>query len=295
MRVAFLGLGIMGSRMAGNLAGKGFELTVWNRTAERGQEFAAAHDGVRVGATPSEAAASAEVVLTMVVDGPQVRELLLGEQFGAARMAAPGTVFVDCSTIGIEQARSIGSELTARGFGFLDAPVTGSSPRAENGTLVFMVGGEEADFEAVKPVFEAMGTTIVRAGGIGQGQAVKVIMNSVAAINATTLGQALLVGARLGTDLDVLVELLRAGSSGSLMADLKAAPMLHHDYTTLFKLDHMLKDVRLCLDAGGAAGAEFQFASEVEEVLAASSSMGHGDDDFAALIAALEARAGFEL
>jgi 3-hydroxyisobutyrate dehydrogenase-like beta-hydroxyacid dehydrogenase len=177
----------------------------------------------------------------------------------------------------------------------LDAPVTGSSPRAEDATLTIMAGGERSDFERAKPVLEAMGKLIVYAGPLGHGQIVKVINNAVAAVNTAALGQALLVGARAGVDLDALVEVMGAGSGGSAVLQLKAGPMREHDYTTLFKLDHMLKDVRLCLDEGETVGAPFPFAALSREILSTAAGMGHGDDDFAALIEALEAAAGIRL
>jgi 3-hydroxyisobutyrate dehydrogenase-like beta-hydroxyacid dehydrogenase len=292
-RVAFLGLGIMGSRMAANLASGGFELTVWNRTRETAERFAAEHD-TACAATPAEAAAAGEIVVTMVVDGPQVESVLLGED-GAAAGARQGTLFVDCSTIGPTTTRSIGDALAERELRILDAPVTGSSPRAQDGTLTIMVGGERADFDVAEPLLETMGSVIVYAGALGQGQMVKLINNAVAAVNATVVGEALLVGARAGVDLDALVEVMRNGSGASTMLELKAGPMRTHDFTTLFKLEHMLKDVRLCLEEGQAVGAPFPSAAFTREILNAGMGIGRGQDDFAALIEVLEGLAGTKL
>jgi len=294
MRVAFLGLGIMGSRMAANLATKGFELTVWNRTGSVAEAFAVQHPQVSVAASPQAAATETDAVFTMVVDGPQVEQVLLGDG-GAAHGAAPGTLFVDCSTIGVAAATALGRRLEALGMGFLDAPVTGSSPKAQDGTLTFMVGGSAADFERGKPALEAMGTLLVHGGPTGHGQLIKVINNAVAAANATTLAQALIVAARAGADLEALVKVIASGAAGSTMVDLKARPMLTHDYTTLFKLDHMLKDVRFCLEEAQAAGVPFEFAQATELVLARASAMGYGDVDFAALIEPLKADSGTSL
>jgi 3-hydroxyisobutyrate dehydrogenase-like beta-hydroxyacid dehydrogenase len=294
MRVAFLGLGIMGSRMAANLARAGFDLTVWNRTTSTAEQFAREHEGVVVAGTPAEAASDSSFVVTMVVDGAQVEQVLLGDD-GAATSAQPGTLFIDCSTIGPVAARSIGATLAERGFELLDAPVTGSSPRAEDGTLTIMVGGSDGAFARAKPVLEAMGKLIVHAGPLGHGQIVKVIQNSVAATNAAVVGEALLVGTRAGVDLDALTQVMGAGSGASAMLELKAPAMRKHDYTTLFKLDHMLKDVRLCLEEGQAAGAPFQFAALTREILTAASGRGLGDADFAAMIEVLEAAAGTKL
>jgi 3-hydroxyisobutyrate dehydrogenase-like beta-hydroxyacid dehydrogenase len=293
-RVAFLGLGIMGSRMAAVLAREGFDLTVWNRTATRAEEFVAANERATVAATPAEAAAGAEIVVTMVVDGPQVEQVLLGPD-GAADGATEGTLFVDCSTIGPSFTRAIGDALAARNLSLVDAPVTGSSPRAADGTLTIMAGGADGDFERARPVLEAMGKLVVHAGPLGHGQMVKLVNNAVAATNAAVLGQALVVGARAGVDLDALVAVMGAGSGGSAMLDLKAGPMREHDYATLFKLEHMLKDVRLCLEEGQAAGAPFPFAALTREILSAAMGRGLGEADFAALIEVLEAAADARL
>jgi 3-hydroxyisobutyrate dehydrogenase-like beta-hydroxyacid dehydrogenase len=295
MKVAFLGLGIMGSRMAANLARAGFELTVWNRTPERAEEVAAAHPGTTIAATPAEAAKDSEIVFTMVVDGPQVESVLLDEPHGAAHGAKPGTLFVDCSTIGPAATHEIASRLGEHEVALIDAPVTGSSPRAQDGTLTFMVGGTTGEFERARPAFEAMGELIVHAGPLGHGQLVKVISNSAAAVNAATVGQALLVASRAGADLDALTAVMAAGSGGSTMLTLKAGPMRTHNYETLFKLDHMLKDVGLCLEEGQAAGTPFPFAALTREILSTAAGMGYGDADFAALIEALEAAAGTKL
>jgi 3-hydroxyisobutyrate dehydrogenase-like beta-hydroxyacid dehydrogenase len=295
MRVAFLGLGIMGSRMAANLATKGFELTVWNRTAVKAEQFVAEHSGVTLAATPADAAANADLVITMVVDGAQVESVLLDEPHGAAFGARPGTLFVDCSTIGPAATHDLAGRVGEHELALIDAPVTGSSPRAQDGTLTIMVGGTDGEFERAKPVLEAMGEVIVHAGPLGHGQLVKLINNAVAATNAATLGQALVVAAKAGVDLDALTTVMAAGSGGSVMLDLKAGPMREHDYSTLFKLDHMLKDVRLCLEDGQAIGAPFPFAALTREILSTAAGMGYGDEDFAALIEALEAAAGTKL
>jgi 3-hydroxyisobutyrate dehydrogenase-like beta-hydroxyacid dehydrogenase len=279
--------------MAANLVNAGFELTVWNRTASKAEQFSAQH-GAASAATPAQAAAEAEIVVTMVVDGPQVQQVLLGED-GVAAGAKPGTLCVDCSTIGPAATREIAAALATHGLAMLDAPVTGSSPRAEAGTLTIMAGGSVEDFERARPVLEAMGSTVIHAGPLGQGQMVKLINNSVAAINAAVVGQALLVGARAGVDLDALTKVMAAGSGGSTMLELKAAPMRAHDYTTLFKLEHMLKDVRLCLEEGQAIGAPFPFAAVTREILTAAMGRDLGEADFAALIEVLEAAAGTRL
>jgi 3-hydroxyisobutyrate dehydrogenase-like beta-hydroxyacid dehydrogenase len=289
-RIGFAGLGIMGSRMAANLRRAGFELTVWNRTRATAEQWASEH-GAAVADTPAALARASDVIVTMVVDGEQVESVLLGEQ-GAYEGAGDGLLCIDMSTIGPAATVRIGAMLAEGAIHFLDAPVTGSSPKAEDGTLTIMAGGADEDFERARPLFEAMGELIVHVGPLGQGQMVKLINNTLAAINTAAAGEALLLARRAGVDLDALVTVLSNGSGGSAMLDLKAGPMRAHDYTTLFKLEHLLKDVRLCLEEAQRAGIELEFADVVAPVLAKGVENGHGEDDFAALIEVLEQRAG---
>jgi 3-hydroxyisobutyrate dehydrogenase-like beta-hydroxyacid dehydrogenase len=293
-RIGFVGLGIMGSRMAANLRRAGYELTVYNRTRARAEEWASEHGGTVVD-TPGEVGAASDVVITMVVDGAQVTEVLLGEQ-GVVHGAAAGTLCLDMSTIAPGDSRRIAAALAERDIGFVDAPVTGSSPKAEDGTLTIMASGAPEHFARAKPLLEVMGELVVHVGDeVGLGEMVKLINNAVAASNAHTLAQALVVGRATGVDLDALTQIMAAGSGGSAMLGLKARPMREHDYTTLFKLDHMLKDVRLCLEEGQAAGVPFPAAAAVREALTAGAGRGFGDADFAALVEAVEGFAGVRL
>jgi 3-hydroxyisobutyrate dehydrogenase len=291
--VGFVGLGIMGSRMAANLRRAGFDLVVWNRTAETARRWAAEH-GAEVASSPAEVGARCDRLVTIVVDGDQVESVLLGEA-GAATEPHKDLLCIDMSTIGRAAARRIGARLAERGVRFADAPVTGSSPKAEDGTLTIMVGGEEADFARARPLFEAMGELIVHAGPLGDGQMVKLINNSVAAANTAVAAEALLLGKRAGIDLDALVTVIKAGSGASAMLELKERPMRTHDYTTLFKLAHMLKDLRLCLREAESVGQGMEFVDRSAAILAEADAAGYGDSDFAALLEALEARSGTRL
>ena len=292
-RVGFIGLGIMGSRMAANLARADFDVTVYNRTAEKADAWVAEHGG-RVARTPREAAEGAAAVITMVVDGSQVEQVLLGED-GAAYGVAPGTLVIDMSTIAPADARRIGAALAERGLPFVDAPVSGSAPKAEDGTLTIMIGGSEEDVARARPCFEAMGEKILHVGELGQGQTVKVISNTVGATNCATLAQALVVGKAAGVDLPSLVGVLGASSAASYMVTLKAEPMLAHDYTPLFRLGHMLKDVGICLSESEAAGAPFPAAALARELYVAAQGRGLADEDFAAVLEAAEGLAGIRI
>jgi len=281
--VGFIGLGIMGSLQAANLAKAGYELTVYNRTREKADAWAAEHGGTVVG-SPKEVAERSDIVITMVVDGPQVEDMI-GQALEGAR---PGTLFLDMSTIAPGTARALNDKLNASGHHFLDAPVTGSSPKARAGTLVIMVGGEAGDLQRAMPLLEVMGEKIVHCGPAGQGQAVKVIANTITAINAATLAQGITVARQAGVDLDALLESMEGGSADSTMRSLKGRPMIEHDFTPLFKLAHMLKDVQLCLNETRTAGSSFPFAGLAQELYGAGVGRGFGDDDFSAVIRVIE-------
>jgi 3-hydroxyisobutyrate dehydrogenase-like beta-hydroxyacid dehydrogenase len=288
--VGFVGLGIMGSRQAANLAKAGYELTVFNRTRERADAWVAEHGGT-VADSPREVAESSDIVITMVVDGDQVRQMILGEG-GALEGARERTLFVDMSTIAPATARELAETLSAQGHAFVDAPVTGSSPKAEAGTLTIMVGGADEDVERARPLFEVMGEKIVHAGASGQGQAVKVLSQGVTAVNCATLAQAITVGRQIGLDLDALLEVMTGGSSDSTMRELKGRPMVDHDIPVLFKLEHMLKDVVLCLEESRGAGASFPFAGLAGELYSAGVGRGLGQQDFATVLEVVEGMSG---
>jgi 3-hydroxyisobutyrate dehydrogenase-like beta-hydroxyacid dehydrogenase len=283
-RIAFLGLGIMGSRMARNLRAAGFDVVVWNRTRARADEL-----GEPIADTPRAAADGAGVVITMVVDAPEVEAVLFGED-GAASALAAGSLVVDMSTIAPSAVKSIAGRLGQSGIGFVDAPVTGSKPRAEDGTLTIMAGGSDEDFARAKPLFEAMGELIVHCGPSGHGAMVKLLNNALAAINAAALAEAIDLAETYGLDTERLLEVMSAGSAKSTMLDLKARPMLERSYDPLFKLEHMLKDVRHCLNEADALGEDFDLAADAERLYAAAAAAGLGEQDFAAVFEAVRQR-----
>jgi 3-hydroxyisobutyrate dehydrogenase len=292
-RVGFLGLGIMGSRMAANLARASFPLTVWTHTPGKAERWAAEHRATAA-ATPAEVARASDIVVSMVVDGAQVSTLLLGED-GVVQAARPGLLCVDMSTIAPSDTRRIGAALGERGMLMLDAPVSGSSPRAEEGSLTIMVGGRQDHLTRARPVLEAMGRLIVHVGELGQGEMLKLINNALGAANASALAEALLLAQATGVDLDAFVQVTSAGSGASAQLELKSAPMRGHDYTPLFKTAHLLKDVWLCLEEAQVAGVPFPAASHARDLLAATIGRGYGEQDYAAIIEAAEGLAGRRL
>ncbi|HEY7632989.1 MAG TPA: NAD(P)-dependent oxidoreductase [Thermoleophilaceae bacterium] len=285
-RVAFLGTGIMGSRMAANVVVGEFEVKVWNRTREKA-EAVAELSGAGVADTPAEAAEGADAVITMVVDSPQVESVLFGEN-GAAAVLKEGALVVDMSTIAPTAVQSIAERLGQSGIHFMDAPVSGSSPKAEDATLTIMAGGSDEDFKRALPLLESMGELIVHCGPLGHGQMVKLLNNTLAATNAAVLAEAIAVAEKADLDMNALVKVVAASSGNSTMLGLKAGPMIEHKYEPLFKLDHMLKDVRHCLNAAQELGSKTPVAEAAKSLYEAASALGKGDEDFAAVIEAVE-------
>jgi 3-hydroxyisobutyrate dehydrogenase-like beta-hydroxyacid dehydrogenase len=283
--VGFIGLGIMGSLQAMNLAKAGYELTVFNRTREKADAWVKDNGGTAVD-SPREVAERSDVVITMVVDGPQVEDML-GQALEGAR---EDTLFVDMSTIAPGTARALAARVRAAGHRFVDAPVTGSSPKARTGTLTIMCGGAPEDIERARPLFEVM-----VCGTAGQGQSVKVLSQAVTAVNCATLAQALVLARQVGVDVEALLETMDGGSSDSTMRQLKGKPMLEHDFTPLFKLAHMLKDVQLCLAEARTAGGSFAFAGLAAELYGAGMGRGLGEQDFGAVLEVVEGLAGSRL
>jgi len=292
-RIGFLGLGIMGSRMAANVARAGYPLHVWTHTPGKATRWASEH-GARAHDTPAEVAAASDIVVSMVVDGAQVDSVLLGPG-GVIESAHEGLLCIDMSTIAPPDTRRIGAALQAQGVRMLDAPVTGSSPRAEDGSLTIMVGGEEQDFARARPLLETMGSLIAHVGELGQGERLKLINNALGAANAAAVAEALLLADACGIDLDAFVEVVSSGSGGSAQLALKSAAMRAHDYTPLFKTEHMLKDVRLCLEEAQAEGVPFPAAGHARDLLSATMARGYAEQDYAALIEAAEGLAGRRL
>ena len=193
----------------------------------------------------------------MVPDAPEVEEVLLGQD-GAADGLGEGGLAIDMSTIAPPPAARSAERLGERGIAFLDAPVTGSRPKAEDGTLTIMVGGAEEAFDRARPLFEAMGQLVLHMGPQGHGSMVKLINNTLAAVNAAALAEGISVARQAGLDLDKAMQVVASGSGNSTMRELKSGPMIEGDYDPLFKLEHMLKDVRYFLaesrEMGVAAG-----------------------------------------
>lgn len=288
-RIAFAGLGIMGAPMARNLLGAGFDVSVYTRTTEKAQRFAAEH-GARAAKTPAEAAEGVDALVTIVPDAPQVEEVLFGPS-GAADALSEGALVVDMSTTSPTASREIGRRLSERSLAFVEAPVSGSRPKAEDGTLTIMAGGAPEPFERALPLFEVMGERIVRVGPPGHGQMAKLLTNTMGAVNAAVLAEAVHTAKAAGVDRDAFMEVAAGSAGASAMLNLKGAPMFEERFEpALFKLEHMLKDVRHTLDEARALGIELELGGLAERLYAEAEREGHGEQDFAAVYAAVQER-----
>jgi 3-hydroxyisobutyrate dehydrogenase-like beta-hydroxyacid dehydrogenase len=276
----------MGGPMAANLVRAGFELSVYTRTREKAERFASEHGG-RAAGTPREAAEGAAAVITMVPDAPEVEEVLLGED-GAVHGLDRGALAIDMSTIAPTAARAIGERLADDDVAFLEAPVSGSRPKAEDGTLTIMVGGERAAYERARPLFDAMGERIVHVGPQGHAQLAKLLTNTMGAVHAVALAESVLAAERAGLDPGAFLEVAAGSAGNSTVLGLKGGPMFERDFSPLFKLEHMLKDLRHCLDEARALGVELRLGSLAEPLYARAAEAGHAEEDFAAVIRAIE-------
>jgi 3-hydroxyisobutyrate dehydrogenase len=222
-----------------------------------------------------------------VPDAPQVEEVLFGPS-GAADALSQGALVVDMSTTSPTASREVGRRLSERGLAFVEGPVSGSRPKAEDGTLTIMAGGELESFERALPLFEAMGERIVHVGPLGHGQMAKLVTNTMAAVNAAALAEAVRTAKAAGLDRDAFLEVAAGSAAASAMLNLKGPPMFDESFEpALFKLEHMLKDVRHTLEEAGSLGFELDLGTLAERLYARAAESGHGEQDFAAVYTAL--------
>ena len=248
MRVAFLGLGIMGRSMAANLVKAGHEVAVWNRSAGADKEV----EGARRAVSPADAAQGAEVIWMCVSDTKAVESVLFGEG-GAEASLAPGMIIADSSTISPSATQHFAQRVKARGVDYVDAPMTGSKIAAASGSLIFMVGGDEAVIARLQPLFDAMGKQVFRMGETGKGQATKLVMNLQIALIYEGFAEALTLATKLGVGADKLIPLVQASMVRSGVVEYKAPFILKRDFSPNFPLRLMFKDIHLALEAAREA------------------------------------------
>jgi 3-hydroxyisobutyrate dehydrogenase len=291
-RVGFIGLGIMGRGMAANLLRAGFPLTVWNRTPERVEPLGAA--GAAVAANPAELAATSDIVITCVSDTPDVEAVILGPQ-GVIHGIRPGSLAIDMSTISPQATRSIAAALAERNVDMLDAPVSGGSEGAAQGTLSIMVGGEAAALERAMPILQAMGQRITHVGPNGAGQTVKLVNQVLVVGNCLAMCEALLLAQAGGVDLARALEAVSGGAAGSWMLSQRGPQILARDWRPGFTIALQQKDLRLVLEAADQQGAPLPGTALIFQLYRTLEAKGLSGDGNHALVKALEALAGFEI
>lgn len=280
--VGFIGLGLMGKPMASNLLRAGHRLTAYNRSRPAVDELVAL--GAAGAHSVAETAAEADVVITMLPDGPDVRAV--AEQlFEAAR---PGTLLIDMSTISPLVARELAAQAAEHRLAMLDAPVSGGDVGAREGTLSIMVGGREEDLERARPLFEVLGTTITHVGAAGAGQVVKACNQIVVALIFQALSEALVLGSKAGVEPAKILDVLSGGMAANRVIDIRRRNFLEHDFTPGFKSRHHAKDLAIVLDTARELDVALPATSLMSQAFAALQAHGRGDEDDSALLTLVE-------
>ncbi len=290
-RVGFIGLGIMGRGMVDNLMKAGFDVTVWNRTASRMDAFV--ERGAAAAASPRAVAEACDIIIICVSDTPDVEAVVLGEA-GVIHGAAAGKLVIDMSTINPVNTVEIGAQLKTKGVSMLDAPISGGSEGAANGTLSIMIGGSDADVARAMPCFEAMGSTITHVGEAGAGQTVKLSNQILCVVNMLAASEALLFAQAGGVNLEKMLQAVTGGAAGSWMLANRGPQVINDYWAPGFSIDLQQKDLRLVLGAADEMGIPVIATALCFNLYRTLQAQGHGGDGNHSIIRALEAMAGIE-
>jgi 2-hydroxy-3-oxopropionate reductase len=288
-KIAFIGLGIMGSPMSVHLQNAGHNVTGYNPSPERAQALVDA--GGTAAASTAEAVRDADIVAVMVPDSPNVQEVLLSEG-GVFAHAKPGTLVIDFSSIRPDVTVELGKAAKDKGFRLLDAPVSGGEAGAKNAVLSIMVGGDAADFDSAKPILDAVGKTVVHVGGSGAGQTVKAANQLIVAANIQALAEAVAFLTAYNVDLDAALDVLGGGLAGSKVLDQKRANMISHDFTPGFRIALHHKDMGIVTSAAREAGVVVPLGSLVAQLMASALANGDGQLDHSGLLRGVERLSG---
>jgi 2-hydroxy-3-oxopropionate reductase len=283
--IGFIGLGVMGKPMARNLMAAGHDLVVHSRTRADVDELAA--EGATAAESPREVGATAAVTLAMLPDSPQVEEVFGGEE-GVLAGARPGSLVIDMSTISPVVTRALAARASERQVGYVDAPVSGGDVGAREATLSIMAGGSEEDFERARPLFEALGKTVVHVGPVGAGQVVKACNQVVVALTIEAVGEALVLGSKAGVDPATIIRVLSGGLAANKVMEVRGRNFLEHDFEPGFRIDLHHKDLGIALSTAREYGVALPATAAVGEMLQALRTRGMGDRDHSALLTLIE-------
>jgi 2-hydroxy-3-oxopropionate reductase len=284
-RIGFIGLGIMGKPMAKNLMDAGYDLTVHNRSPQKAHELGEA--GATVAESPREVAQNSDVVITMLPDSPQVREVVAGEG-GVLEGLSEGSLLIDMSTISPVVTEELAEAVKEKGASMLDAPVSGGDVGAIEGTLSIMVGGEEGDFERAMPLFEAMGKTVTHVGPTGAGQVTKAANQVVVALTIEAVSEALVLGSAGGVAPEKILDVLSGGLAGNKVMEVKREKFLSHKFEPGFRSELHHKDLGIALAAGREYGVVLPVTAIVDQMLLSMRRKGWGGEDHSALLRIIE-------
>ena len=292
-KLGFLGLGIMGGPMARNLLKAGHEVALWSHTASKAEEMAKEGKGTAC-ATPADVARQSECVFLCVGDTEMMEEAILGKD-GIIHGAKAGSVVVDASTVAPSASRKVQEALTKSGIHFLDAPCTGSKPGAEGGTLTFMIGGDQAIFEKIKPYLEPMGKQLYYCGGAGMGLHAKLTQNLILSNLLQAFNEGLVLSTKAGVDPELMLDILNNSAAKSGLISFKAPYVFRRDFSTNFSVKWMHKDIGLMLQSAEELGVPLPLTSLTQQMFRANIAKGNGDQDICSTIKVLEDIAGVEV
>lgn len=281
MQIGFLGLGIMGSRMAANLLKAGHSLAVWNRSS--GKDSALVSAGAKRAASPSEAAAGADVLVSMLSTPEVVEECALGQN-GFLAALPQGALWIDSSTVNPSFTLRMSAAAAAHGVRMLDAPVTGSKEAAEKGQLVFLVGGAAADLEEARPLFEKMGKAVIHMGEAGKGTSLKVVNNMLVAQAMLAFSETLVLGEALGLERQRLLDFFLGGPIAAPLLSSKRAKLENHEYEAEFPLYLMQKDLHMASISAYEHGVALPSANVAKEIYRLAARSGLAEADFSAIV-----------
>ncbi len=282
----------MGKPMSRNLLKAGHKLTVFNRSSAAVDELVRA--GAARGSSPADVAARSEIVITMLPDGPDVEQVILGPG-GVLEGARNGSVVIDMSSISPIVSQKVGAACEAKGVGFLDAPVSGGEPKAIDGTLAIMAGGKPEVFDKVKPVLEAMGSSVTLTGPVGAGNVTKLVNQIMVAANIAAMGEALTLAAKAGLDPEVVFNAVKGGLAGSAVLNAKAPMVISRNFKPGFRIRLHEKDLRNALLAAESMKAPLPITGLLQQMLISLITNGKGDLDHAAIVQFTESLAGIEV
>ncbi len=291
-KIGFIGLGIMGRGMVHNLLKAGFDVTVWNRTASRTEEFAAL--GATVAVSPTALASQSDIIITCVSDTPDVEAVIVGDN-GVIHGAQAGSLVIDMSTISPQATQQIAARLAEKDVFMLDAPISGGSEGATKGTLSIMVGGAADQVQRAMPYFQAMGKTITHVGENGAGQTVKLVNQILVVVTMLGISEALLFAKAGGLDLEKTLAAVSGGAAGSWMLSNRAPQIIEDDWRPGFTVDLQQKDLRLVLEAADQIGMPMLATALVFNLYRTLQQQGLGHEGNHALVKALENLAGLTI